>query len=564
MRSSLSTLISRDVDEQMATEIRQLSTRQFSKLYEKLKTTNPRAAKRLLKLRCRYDLELFTRVFFAHYTKHPFNRFHREYFAEAQIGARKVRRVRAAPRGYAKSTIAAVVRPIHDGCYGFEKYVVFFSATDPLALAKVKDIRSELRDNDALRECFDIRFATSTPGESQFDVAIDGNPIKYEAHGRGVEVRGTRKKADRPSKLVFDDIEDSEGTESESIRAKDAAWFSDVAGKLGDESTNVEFIGTVLHPESLLKKTLENPVYDAKLYKAVESWPERQELWEAWTAIYTNLDDPARQEKARAFYEERRAEMNAGVQLLWPERESIYDIQLEIIEHGIRSFSKEKQNEPMLSDEAVFKKLHWYREVEEGFIVESSGKLIPRKEVQDAWLGALDPSTGQTKPKPGSKGDYAALGTGFHHRSTGRLFVHHAWMERRPPTDQIAQIFNQHEVYGYQKFAFETNLYRNLFSHNLIEEKKRRERTGKAPARLPFYEVENLENKLKRIHAIEPKVTHGYILFNRALSKQFLNQLQFFPKAEHDDGPDMLEMLWNIVGGSFRGKALSLDAIGSR
>jgi hypothetical protein len=69
-------------------------------------------ARELIRLRCAHDLESFARIFFPHYCRLPFNDFHRDYFSEVEFGERKVRRSRAAPRGYAKSTLAALVIPI--------------------------------------------------------------------------------------------------------------------------------------------------------------------------------------------------------------------------------------------------------------------------------------------------------------------------------------------------------------------------------------------------------------------------------------------------------------------
>ena len=70
--------------------------------------------------------------------------------------------------------------------------------------------------------------------------------------------------------------------------------------------------------------------------------------------------------------------------------------------------------------------------------------------------------------------------------------------------------------------------------------------------------------KEKRIEMIEPKVTHGWILLNRALSQEFINQLEDFPRGDNDDCPDALEMLWKLANNAYRASPVSINAIYSR
>ena len=99
---------------------------------------------------------------------------------------------------------------------------------------------------------------------------------------------------------------------------------------------------------------------------------------------------------------------------------------------------------------------------------------------------------------------------------------------------------------------------------NIIAERTRREKEHKKILRIPFYDIENIENKEKRIYTFEPKVSHGWILFNRALSQEFIRQVLSFPHGDHDDAPDALEMLWGMVNGRYKASALSINAMGAR
>jgi len=76
-------------------------------------------------------------------------------------------------------------------------------------------------------------------------------------------------------------------------------FFEDVL-KAGDTGTNVDFVGTVLHPESLLKKLLQNPRYDVMpVYQSIMEWSQHEDLWEKWREIYRDIDLKDRAGKAK-------------------------------------------------------------------------------------------------------------------------------------------------------------------------------------------------------------------------------------------------------------------------
>jgi hypothetical protein len=56
-------------------------------------------------------------------------------------------------------------------------------------------------------------------------------------------------------------------------------------------------------------------------------------------------------------------------------------------------------------------------------------------------------------------------------------------------------------------------------------------------------------DKVLRIESLQPYVDAGLILFHAShttLREQLIN----FPNADHDDGPDCLEMLWQLAMGA--------------
>ena len=512
------------------------------------------------------DLEYFATRYFPHYCEYPFNKFHRDCFKTFKYGAKAQKNVRAAPRGCAKSTFKTLIEVIHSICYGDEDYIVIISNTDIQAKGKLKDIRNELLTNELLIADFRISFPSGKPAETAFIVnsqPFDRNhQTMLSAFGSGAEIRGIRFREKRPSKIICDDIEHSEKVFNEELREKDKDYYYQVVSKIGNRFTNIDFVGTILHRDSLLIKLLNNPAYEGKTYKSIISWSDREDLWAKWREIYNQIEDPDRKDKAHLFYMEHKDEMLKNTKVLWPEYEDYEFLMQEMVEIGRRAFMKEKQNEPLGAEDKVFEKIHWYREVDEGFLVLDTGKIITKEDLISSY-GVIDPSTGQTKAKKGRLGDFSCLLTGYEDRF-GRCLVHRDWTKRAAPSKYIKEIFLQHEIWDYNKFGVETNLYRNLLLPNIIQERDRIEKETKKLVKIPFYDIENTDNKEKRIFTLEPKVEHGWILFNEALSKTFMNMLIEFPHADHDDGPDALEMLYGLIHKRYKPAAVSLNTMGNR
>jgi predicted phage terminase large subunit-like protein len=520
-------------------------------------------AKALIIHRGAVDVKFYAWFFFPHYCTREFNQYHEDTFAGFKWCERNVRRARAAPRGSAKSTIATFIKPLHDTCYGLEKFILILSSTTPLANKKLKDIRAEVVSNHLLFDFFGTRFPKKKVGESEFGVIADAGVCYFVAVGKGSEVRGIRIGQYRPTKVISDDVEYSEEVYNEAIRDKTEAWYHEDVGKVGDTGTNFEFVGTILHKDALLPKLIRNPAYEGSIYKAIISWSEREDLWNEWRKLYVDWDDPNRMASAQAFYLANERELLKGTKVLWPEKETYLDHMKDMIEIGKRAFFKEKQNEPMGAQDAIFDTFHWYRETPDGCLILSNNKLIHWQELQQRCIGALDPATGKNKPKKGAEGDFASLGVGFVDR-VGRLLVHYDWTKRASPSKAITEIFESRERFGFEKLAVETNLFRELLMPNIQAEKERREREKKKKIDVTFYEVVNTENKRERITTIEPKVTHGKILFNVALSQTLRTQFEDFPRNDHDDAPDMVHMLWTLANGGYDARAISANPYAGR
>jgi len=522
--------------------------------------------------RCKNNFKLFCEIFFNNFTEYPWNQFHKDIFAYYDSKTLPARQVDCAPRGAAKSTVKTLFKPLHDICYGTQKYILFVSDTSKQSGEKLKDIRTEVFENELLRAVYDLHFKTKRVNAESFEVHSKYDTTFMRSVSSGTQVRGLRYGAHRPSKIILDDAESSESVLSEEQREKTASWFFKDISKLGDVRTDIEIVGTVLHRDSLLMKLKRNPAYTTKIYKSVVKWPSNSKLWNEWKKRYLDLDDPDRIIKSNKFYEDNKSAMTEGSQVLWPEKEDILFLMKERLEIGAKAFASEKQNTPMPDGDALFDNIWWYspvtRDGVEGVQIEKTGRFVAYKDME--FYGALDPATGESSVKGKAKLDYSALVCGGKDLK-GRLFVDKDWTKRAKPTEYIRQIFEHHLQMQFEKFAIEENLYRGLLTENVLREKKRLESERKRQGvvdwglRIPFYEILNRENKIKRIYTLEPKVNNGWILFNKNLSHEFMEMIEHFPSKEmHDDGPDALEMLWGLVNNRYQVNALDINALGGK
>jgi len=528
---------------------------------------DPEAFKTAIIERCRLDVLLFATIFFPHYCRHAFNPFHKDSFEYWRTPRRKTRVALAAPRGTAKSTIRTLIKPVHDICYGYEKYICIFSNTHDQAIGKTKDIKNELLDNTVLKWAFGNFFSRARVPDGSFVATTDHSQTMVQAFGSGAEVRGIRFGAFRPSKIICDDVEHSEEVFNEEIRAKYESWYREVITNLGDEDTSIEFVGTLLHKKSLLAGLLKNPAYTSTTYQSIISWSEREDLWDKWRTIYVDLSNDNRLDDASNFYVANKDEMLKGTEVFWPEKETYLDLMKLQVEIGPKAFAKERQNQPMSSDDALFKRFHFFREEKTGLRIESSGELVAWKDLRP--YAAMDPSTGQSAAREGRKSDYTCILVGYVDEK-GRVFVQSDWTRRSAPSEWIEAVFDHCERIQFEKFGIETNLYRNLLLPNLEVERKKREKVRKDKGmrnwgiRTPFYDIESVENKIKRIHTLEPKATNGWLLFSRSLSQEFMEQMEQFPLGEHDDCPDTAHMLYELVHGRYSSGMVNKNPMAGR
>ena len=476
------------------------------------------------------DLDYFGKAYFPHYFNKPSPAFHRELdqiWLEGVIDTKTgVRRAIGAPRGHAKSTNLTFKDVLHSTLYRYKHYILIISDSSEQAESFLVNIREELEENELIIQ----DFGKLEGRVWKNSVLLTSTGIKIEALGAGKKVRGRKHKNWRPDLIMLDDIENDENVRTPEQRKKLENWFFKAVSKAGDDYTDIIYIGTLLHYDSLLAKVLNNPGYRSKKYQAVLSFATNQDLWDQWEVIYTDLSDDKHEEKARQFFEENREAMLEGTRVLWEEKNSYYDLMANRVAEGEASFNSEMQNEPINPEDCLFN--------EEWFDYFNPVGMQFGKEF--FFFGFVDPSLGKSK-----RSDFSAIIIIALDAQTGYMYVLEADIERRLPDRIITDILEKErwlrKTYGkgFSKFGAESNQFQWFLKEEL----------AKASAReklyLPIEEIYQSRDKVLRIQTLQPDIKNKYIKFNPR-HRRLLEQLKHFPMADYDDGPDALEGCRNL------------------
>ncbi|MEM9084166.1 MAG: hypothetical protein AAGB34_11265, partial [Planctomycetota bacterium] len=311
----------------------------------------------------------FAEIYLQHHLVCEPSRMHEELFEllnEATFN-RNERIAIAAPRGHAKSTIVSLAYVLWCVLYGHEDHVLLISATQEQAAQHLATIRDELASNQLLKADFPELNQPRGQGKPDTNrknaISIAGRAL-VRSLGTNQGVRGLKHGKDRPGLIILDDVENHEQCISAEQRQKTLDWFQRTVLKAGHEKTNVIVVGTILHYDSLLARLTSTELGESKgvgwtkrIYRAVESFADRSDLWDRWQSIRFSEEvykDRSGPDASDEFFEDHADQMLSGASVLWPEREGYLHLMKMRSDEGRLSFQAEKQNEPLDPDECIF------------------------------------------------------------------------------------------------------------------------------------------------------------------------------------------------------------------
>ena len=213
-------------------------------------------------------------------------------------------------------------------------------------------------------------------------------------------------------------------------------------------------------------------------------------------------------------------------------------------ESGRTAFEREKQNSPVNPElcewpESYFDEGVWF----------------------DAWSGNLAVKTMALDPSKGSdarRGDFSAIVLLGVDRQ-GMLHVE-ADLARRPTPEMVADAAEWYCRHRPDVFGVEANQFQDLLMGEFEAEFRRRGILAARPV-----PIENRTSKPVRIRRLGPYLSSRRMRFKSASpgTRMLVEQLQMFPIADHDDGPDALEMALRLAIEVIHGR-MANDGLGNR
>lgn len=426
----------------------------------------------------------------------------------------------AAPRGEAKSTLVSQLFTLYCLVAQKKRYALIVMDSIDQAYPMLEAIKVELEFNQRLRVDF-----PEIAGQGrvwQAATIVTKANQKVQVAGSGKKLRGLRHGAYRPDLVVLDDIENDGQVRSPEQRDKLHDWLKKTVLPLGaaGDKLDVVYIGTILHYDSVLNRTLSSKAWKTAKFKALIRQPDDMSLWDKWEDLYLNEGEAV----ADAFYSQNKSAMDKGAVVSWAARPILTLMKIRTRD-GHATFDSEYQNDPLSSDDAMFANALTYW-------TELPGELV--------YFGALDPSLG----KAGASRDPSAILVGGYHRETGKLYVIEAQIKKRLPDLIIEDVIRMQKQYQCQRWFVETVQFQEFLKDELVK------RSAQRGIPVPATATKPNTDKMLRIESLQPHMANGLILLHSSQAT-LISQLRHFPKADHDDGPDALEMLWrNAVSSS--------------
>lgn len=493
--------------------------------------------KELKNMVSRKSLKIFAETYFKHYLKCNFAQFHIELFKylEEITVKRNSHFAIAAPRGYAKSTLITTIYVLWTICHGLEKCITIFSSTKDLAEKLLSHVKDELSSNEALKRDYPHVCEPPNPRWRSSEI-ITKNNINVITASAGSKIRGFRFRQNRPSLIIFDDIEGPPGVMTQEGREKVYDWFIKIALNLGEQGTNYIVVGTILHFDSLLAKLTseeEFPGWEKKIYKSVIEFAERTDLWDKWSRIYCGTEfyhGKTGPDAAREFFNENKSEMLKGAVVLWPQKESYYELMVMREQKGELSFEAEKQNSPRdPSGYSVdMNKVDWWPD--RFRTIEELNKFLLRRKVV---LGSVDPGIGLLR-----RNNFSVIVTAFLDCVSKDIYVIDADTGRWDIDTLVKRICLHHKTWNYNSFIYEANAAQAWLGDMLKKES----------ISIPLKPLTNVLPKGARILKLLVLIQQGKVKLSRKLT-ELVRELTLYPNCAHDDALDALSMLIDVAEG---------------
>lgn len=418
----------------------------------------------------------------------------------------------ASPRESSKSTLLTFLYPAHLMANKRKHFIVITMNTYAKAAGALGTIKDEFRNNQKLIDHYGIKFEKDSEGDTVF-LHPDGfkTRVLCKGHEQIGSVRGEKFGPYRPDLIIGDDLEDDVMVRSRERRENLRNEFDDALIPAGDKKEcQYIFIGTILHDDSLMAKLVSKehyPEYEKYLYRALNEINGKEiSLWnEKWSV--EDLKNLQR-DKPSVFAKEYQNDPVSGAMRKFHREDFRY---WNVVEGQALLFNREgtvMAKYPLIEcRSAISCDLAWEEKRESDFSVIVPGFLTPQADL------LID--------------DYICKKGMRPHELEEILFS----MEQR-----LRSITKQRPPIGWEKAKLE-----KVMQYLLKQAMRRRNYY------LIFKPLQWDTDKIQRVTTrLEPRYAQ-HTIFHRRNMGELEHQLLRFPSGTHDDLPDALQGLVQLL-----------------
>ena len=451
--------------------------------------------------RSKADAEFFCRYYLHHFFSNPITGqftglgdWQKEVIEETRTSKRLAY---AAPRGHGKTTFVSFALTLRDLLIQQSVFTIYIGPTATSAADRIQEIRTELENNERIREDFgdlltgegvaDAR-ADQKLRQQSADLAL-ANGARIVGRGCGQSLRGLKHRELRPDRIILDDVDRDDEVATKERIDKRIKWFRRVVlGLQGAKGMCVFVVGNIIARTTLLTAILAMPSFSSRIYRAIkdDGTPLMPALWTT---------------------------------------EALEKVRDEV---GTDAFETEYQNNPPSEGSRTFRE-EWLKK---RWTYELLATVSPRK------IASLDLSKGKSE-----RSDFQAM-VAIQRDDQGNIYIRKADINRRTRRELVQRVFQFSQVMdlgSIVSFVVESNGFQEWFKQELQEE------SAKQGFDLPIVEQIHTVSKYDRVVKIAPMAEGGRIFFppeeeEDADMKLLRRQMEEFPDGRHDDGPDALAM----------------------
>lgn len=409
----------------------------------------------------------------------------------------------AAPRGHAKSTAVTLAFVLCSIALKVKQHVLVISSNEDMASDFIGDIKTELIENEELRQFIGFRGFTKDSESEIVGEFQDGSKFRVIAKGAGQRMRGTKWNHKRPDLVVVDDVEDDEIVLNEERRKKFKRWFYGAVRSILAEGGQIRIVGTILHLDSLLENLM--PSFDGK-----DTITEPLKVWSKGFV------------KGRWLSVKFRAHDITYDHILWPNKfskESLIELKDEFMAQGLLDlYNQEYLNDPIDDSVAYFKEIYFRDPPKDENWARRSRK----------HYASCDLAISQRDSANYSTIVVTALD------DLGRLEFVHARRGRWDSMEIIENLFEIQKLYQPELFAIERGHIEKTLGPFLNAEMRVRGRY------INFEGFQPVDDKTVRARSIQGRMKIGDVFFQKENDwyEEFHDELRKFPKGRNDDYVD--------------------------